>query len=150
MSKSIFYRLFRAGAIPKNVRARLAQEAVLLQEEGVCGSLTFRDFRAPGRVHRLKVQRFAGSLVLTRQHLLAFAWSMPVIGLSWQDAKIRALNGTVESGNTLCLSYDAALFNRDWSGIIEVRYRTSMAAAVLENLRRYAGAEKSGQPKPSS
>lgn len=139
MSKSIFYLVFRAGAVPKEARTQVAQEGLLLQEEGVCGSLTFRNFRAPGRVHALKVQRFAGSIVLTRQHLLAFAWSMPVIGLPWKDARIRALNVSVEAGKALCLAYDAALFNKDWSGDIEIRYRTSMAKTLLENIHRYGG-----------
>ncbi len=144
MSKSVFYRLFGAGAVPKDALEQVRREGVVLQEEGVCGSMTMRNFRAPGRAHGVKKQWFTGSIVLTEQHLLAFGWKLPVIGLAWNDPRIHALVGVLEKPNELRFSYDASEFNSDWSGQIEIRYRTPKARSILEHFQRRRGATDKG------
>lgn len=146
MSKSIFYRLFRAGAVPENAREQIFREGLVLKEEGVCGSLTMRNFRAPGRFHGVKKQWFTGSIVLTEQHLLAFGWKLPVIGLAWNDPRISAMVGVLEKPGELCFSYDASEFDKDWSGQIEIRYRTPLAPNILEHFQRRRSVGSKGVP----
>lgn len=47
------------------MRPVLAAEGIVLEDEGVSGSVTFRDFRAPGRRYSLRKSWFLGSLVVT-------------------------------------------------------------------------------------
>ena len=49
MSKSILYRLFGIGKIPEQYAIALKSEGVILFDEGLKGSVTYLDFRAPGK-----------------------------------------------------------------------------------------------------
>ena len=130
--KTLLYRLFRIGKIPKVVADQIQKEGVLLQDEGIGGSITFRNFRAPGRRHGWKRTWFTGSIVLTKDHFLAFNFSKPVIGLSWAEDALKELNCSLEKENILCVKFDASTFNEDWSGDVEVRFRTPLAKQILE------------------
>lgn len=131
MSKTILYRLFKAGRVPRKAEQQLAQENILLREEGIGGTVTLRQFRAPGKRYGFRRSWFSGSIVLTEQHFLAFQFATPVIGVAWQDARIIALQCSLEGTKTLCVKFDAATFNDDWSGDVEVRFRTPLAASIL-------------------
>ena len=130
--KTLLHRLFGAGRVPKGVMAQIEQEGILLQDEGIGGSITFRNFRGPGRRHGWKRSWFTGSIVLTKETFLAFNFSNPVIGIPWSDEKLKELNCSLENENVLCVQYDASTFNDEWSGDIEVRFRTPLAAQILE------------------
>lgn len=134
MSKTLLYRAFRIGEIPKAARPQIYREGVLLEDEGIGGTVTFKDFRAPWKSYSRKRSSFSGSLVLTNEHLLAFKYSKPILGVKWTDEKIRCLNCSVENGQTLCVQFDASTFNRDWSGNIEVRFSTPMAQSFLDGI----------------
>lgn len=137
MSKSLLFRLFGTGKIPKDAVAQIQKEGVVLQDEGIGGSLTFRNFRGPGRRHGWKRTWFTGSIVLTREHVLAFAYGRTIIGVSWVDDKRKALHCSLEKDDVLCIKYDASTFNDDWSGNIEVRFRTPLAARFLATINQY-------------
>jgi hypothetical protein len=114
------------------------QEGVVLLEAGLKGRITFRNFRAPGRYHGWRRQWFSGSIVLTRQHLLAFAYSKPLIAVAWSDRKTRRLKCEVEGQEKLSLQYDASVFNEDWSGIVTILYSTPMAQEIARQIRKLA------------
>ena len=136
MSKSLLYRLFKSGTIPKSARSQILKEGVLLQDEGIRGSITFKNFRAPGRYHGWKRSWFSGSVVLTRKHFLAFGFSSSLIGIAWDDARIKELDCSIEKKNTLCIRYDASTFNEDWSGTIECRYSSPHAHEFLRIIKQ--------------
>ncbi|MEJ7848655.1 MAG: hypothetical protein WKF92_11275 [Pyrinomonadaceae bacterium] len=48
MSKTFLYRFFGIGGIPTNVRAEIEREGVVLFDEGIRGTVTYINFRAPG------------------------------------------------------------------------------------------------------
>ena len=48
MAKSLLYRLFGVGKLSKEVVDNLNREELLLMDEGIGGSMTYRDFHAPG------------------------------------------------------------------------------------------------------
>ena len=110
-----------------------------MQDEGIAGSVTFRNFRAPGRYHRWRRTWFSGSIVLTREHFLAFQYSKPIIGVPWKDERMNALRCSLEDENTLCVGFDASTFHDDWSGDVEVRFSTPMAGVFLETIERNTG-----------
>ncbi len=136
MAQTLLYRFFKIGKIPEVSMEQIQKEGVVLLEQGLGGSITFRNFRAPGRRYGWKRRWFSGSIVLTNQHLLAFAFSKPVIGIAWSDRKIRRLKTVVQDNNTLSIKYDAADFNKDWSGEMELRYTTPLAISISQKIRK--------------
>ena len=110
MGKTLLYRLFGVGGLPREVEEQIEREGVVLRDDGIRGSVTFRRYRAPGRYHGWKRSGFTGSLVLTRQHFLAFKYSQPIIGVAWDDDKLAALDVRLESEETLCVSFEASVF----------------------------------------
>ena len=139
MNKTLLYRLFKAGRIPKDAVSQIRIEGVVLSDEGIGGSITFRNFRAPGQYSSWRRSWFSGSLVLTRKHFLAFRYSKPIIGVAWDDDRIKKLNCSLENKNTLCIQFDAATFHEDWSGEMEIRFSTALAHSFLNKIKRKFG-----------
>lgn len=135
MSKSLLYRLFGLGKIPGGLRAELEREGVLFMEEGLRGSATFRHFRSPGRRSHWRRTWYPSSLVLTKQRVLALAYSNPIIDVPLTDERLRRMQFTREEGDRLSVAFDASLFHDDWSGTIEYRFRTPLASRFIELLR---------------
>ncbi|MGK7933743.1 MAG: hypothetical protein AB4041_20255 [Microcystaceae cyanobacterium] len=136
MSKTFLYKLFKIGQIPKNYLSQIQCEGVVLKDEGIGGSITYRNFRASGRYHGWKRSWFTGSIVLTREHFLAFKYSETIIGLAWNESHINELNCYLDNENTLAVQFDASAFNKDCSGQITVRFSTPLAREILENIQR--------------
>src|ERR1041384_5705925 len=131
MSKSLFYRLFGLGRIPKLLNVTLHIEGIVVADEGVPGSVTYRDFRAPGRYSSWRKQGFVGSVVVTNNRLVALMYSNFAVNVPLTDERIRQLQISVE-GDRLLIAFDASLFHNDWSGTIEYRVRTSQAADMIK------------------
>ena len=135
MMKSLLYRLFGAGKIQEPLMAQLKSEGLLLMDEGIKGSVTYLDFRSPGRYSNWRRQWYTASIVLTRTRLLAFRYASEIINLPLADERLRRLQVSLEEGDTLCISFDPSIFHDDWSGTIEYRFRTPQAQAFIEALR---------------
>ena len=136
MTKTLLYQLFKIGRIPKNYLSQIQREGIVLKDEGIGGSVTYRKFREPGRYYGWKRSWFSGSIVLTRQHFLAFKYGETLIGLAWNEPQINELNCYLEQENTLVVEFDASAFNKDRSGQIKVRFSTPLARSFLDNIQR--------------
>jgi hypothetical protein len=136
MSKSIFYRLFGIGKIPPPLMAELQAEGLVVFDEGVKGSVTYRDFSAPGKRFLWKRQGFAASIALTKERLVAIAFSNFLINVPLTDERIHKLNYSVGSNGAWFVKFDASLFHADWSGTIEYRFKTDEAQRLMELLRK--------------
>ena len=132
MSKTLLYRLFGLGKVPTRHAPALRQEGIVLLDEGIIGSITFRQFIAPGRRHSWKKSWFLGSLVLTQQTFAAFGMRRPLVYIPLEDKRLSELRCSVTEGVTLFVTYDASLFNEKSSGIVECRFRTAKAQLFLE------------------
>lgn len=135
MKKTILYRLFGFGKVPVSYRPALESEGIILSDEGLPGTVTYRDFRGGGRYSNWKRQWYTASITLTGARLLAFRHSSPIIDVPVADERFRALAFSLEDEDTLLVAYDASLFHADWSGKIEYRFRTPLAPAFLDKLR---------------
>ena len=135
MSKTLPYRLFKLGVIPKDAKEQIQREGVVLQDEGIGGSITLKRFRAPGRYHGWRRNWFSGSIVLTRQHFLAFAYSKPVIGLPLNARQFKELQVSLENEETLCVQFDASTFQENASGEVAVRFSTPFAQDFLHRIK---------------
>ena len=129
--QSLLYRLFGVGRIPKLLNDTLHIEGIVVSDEGVPGSVTYRDFRAPGKYFSWKKQAFVGSVVVTNNRLVALMYSNFAVNVPFTDARIRQLQISVE-GDRLLIAFDPKLFHDNWSGSIEYRFRTSQAADIIK------------------
>ena len=136
MAKSPLYRLCGVGRIPAQVMSQLQGEGIVLCDEGVKSSVTYRNFSAPGKRFGWKRQWFPASIALTKTRLLALWYSNLIIDVPLSDERIRALHFSLESSGRLCVAFDAALFHPDWAGTIEYRFRTAEASRFLDSLHR--------------
>ncbi len=136
MGKTLLYRLFGVGGLPREVEEQIEREGVVLRDEGIRGSVTFRRYRAPGRYHGWKRSGFSGSLVLTRRHFLAFKYSRPIIGVAWDDERFAALDVRLENDETMCVSFEASVFQENASGDVEVRLSTPLARDASRQIAR--------------
>jgi hypothetical protein len=136
MAKSLLYRLFSAGKIPAPLMTELNAEGIVLIDEGVKGSVTYRNFSAPGRASSWRRQGFAASIALTKQRLVALAFSNFAINVPLSDQRLRAMHYSVAANGSLCVTFDASLFHADWSGTIEYRFKTPEAQRLLELLQK--------------
>lgn len=137
MSKSLLYRLFGLGKIPENERPALEAEGLVLVEEGIRGSITFRNFKAPWRRHSYRRSGFAGSIVLTEQRLVAYAFSKHVVNIPVNHPQFRKIEISVDKADRLCIAFEASDFHDDRSGSIELRFRTPQALHFAERIRSY-------------
>jgi len=135
MSKSILYRLFGLGKIPKDVVPIVEKEGILFKEEGIGGSATLRNFRKPGTRYGYKSTWFIGSIVLTNEHFLAFQWSTPVVGLAWKAEEMAELYCYLDDKKKFHVDFDAAKFNDAWSGDIEVKFSTEHGQEIIDIIR---------------
>jgi len=134
MRKSLLYTLFRLGRVPKQTLPVLESEGIVLLDEGLRGSVTLRNYRAPGRIHSYKNMIFAGSLVITEQRFAGFAFSKPLINIPLHDDRLRALELSAPRAGLLRVGFDAAVFDIQRSGRVECRFRTENAMSFLERV----------------
>ena len=136
MAKTILYRLFGVGKIPAQWRAAIESEGIVLIDEGIGGSVTYRDFRSPGRIASWKKSAFSGAIALTRTRLLALQFSSPVINVLLDDERLQQMKFSVEREDKILIAFNANLFHDDWSGTLEYRFRTPQAQAFVKSLSR--------------
>ncbi len=107
----------------------------MLLDEGIPGSITLRNFRAPGRIHGCKKTFFAGSLVVTQLRFAAFSFSRPMVNVPLRDPRLSLLDTKVGPGNALMVKFDAHSFHEEWKGRVECRFTTSVADRFVQRLR---------------
>ena len=132
MKKTLQHRIFGWGSIPRQYAPALHDEGIILLDEGIGASITYKQFKAPGRYHSWKRNWFTGSIVLTERTFAAFALSRPLIYVALDHENISALDCAIEESGALLVRYDASAFNEEWSGTIECRFKTPKAHEFIE------------------
>jgi len=132
MGKSILHSLFGLGKLLKAMVPILRGEGIVLQDEGVTGSVTLRKFRAPGRIHSYKRSGFVGSIVVTESRFAAFSLSRPIINVPLEREKLKLLELSVPRDGLLLVKFEAGDFHDGWKGTVECRFSTHLARMFLE------------------
>src|SRR5437868_3788179 len=101
MSKSILYRLFGLGKIPAAQLARLQHEGIVLLDEGIPGTVTYRNFHRPRRYAAWRRQWYTSSIVLTSTRLFALAFSSPIIDVPNGDPRLNSMNFTLQDNGAV-------------------------------------------------
>jgi hypothetical protein len=130
--------LLGSGELPADLRAALAAEEHLVLEEGLPGSVTYRNFRAAGQFAAWRKNAVSGAIAVTDQRLVVWAGRFKHIDLP-HDHPVRAgIKVAAERADRICFGYDAGATNTSISGQVEVRLRTRQAADIAGLLGRLA------------
>jgi hypothetical protein len=119
-----------SGRLPADVRAAIAAELLMLLEEELPGTVTYRNYRTPERYSKLRRKAVMGSIVLTDRRLLVCADRVKHVNVPHHDPLRAGIKVTVDQPDWICVSYDAGAGNPDRSGRVEVRLRTARASTI--------------------
>lgn len=128
--KTILYKLFSLGKIYEPLLSRLKSEEIIASDEGIKCTLTYKNFRAPGRYSNWKRRWFSGAVALTKKRLILQRYSQPVINIELTDERFQKIKITLETEDTLLFEFEPNLFLEDSSGQIEWRCRTPHAKII--------------------
>jgi hypothetical protein len=123
--------LFGAGRLPKMVRDQVAGEDVLLLEEGLGGSITYRHYKAPGQRARLKKVGIAGAVCVTDRRLLVWGARGKLVDVPFDDERFRSIAIEAEAPDRVLFGWEASLFHDNRSGRVEVRLHPVPAEQIL-------------------
>lgn len=134
MKKSLLYRLFGYGKLPAKFAMTLEAEGIVLSDEGLSCSVTYRNFRGGGRYSSYRRVGNVGAVVVTNKRLAAFQGENAVIDIEFTDERLRKIAFSIEPNGALLAAFDASLFHDDWSGSLEYRFKTRLAQGVIDRI----------------
>ena len=126
---------FGMGKIPSQERIRLEEEGIILIEEGVTGSVKFRNFKDSMHYIFWKKKLIYGWLALTEKRLRLYGnigvvnVDLPLDHPAFGQVMIEAVKDSL-----LEISFDIASFMPKSSGQITLRYRTDQAREFIEKM----------------
>jgi hypothetical protein len=134
MKKTILYRLFGYGSVPKKLRPVLENEGVVVLDEGVGGWFVTKHVNGPGKRYRDRTEGFTGCLVVTKARVVCYTYGKRQINISVGDPKIAHLYVDTPTEQKLCLSYESSELREGWLGVVEFRFNTDKARKFRDAL----------------
>ncbi len=126
---------FGSGRLPEDLRGELlASGDVVLLEEALLGSVTYRRYRGPGRRSSWAREAVRGAIAVTAGRVVIWAGRVKHVDVPRPSSHLAALEVTTERQDRLCVAYDAGAFNPNMTGRVKVRLRTPQAARIAELL----------------
>ena len=138
MAKTFLYRFFGIGKLPQTLVDEFAREGILFIDEGVRGTITYKNFRGGGRVSNWKRRWFGGAIILTKKRIIGYHIRNRIMDVPLDDPRLKKMEFALEEPETLAVAFDADLFQPDWKGRIEYRFRTSFANQILQYVTNLA------------
>ena len=132
MSKTLLYRLFRIGRLPREQRARLEAEGLCCIDEGVSIAMSWRRYREPGRYIARRRQNATGSVALTQRRLFLYVFSQPLLDLDLADPAADRLAVDRPAPETLSISLNAEDFRPGCSGQMTCWLSTPQAELLFD------------------
>ncbi len=126
-----FLRMFGAGLLPPEGHGLIDPDRNPLVTESMTGSITFRNFRAPGRYSLYRRQWFLGSLAVSKSRIVAYRYRSQVVNIPFDDVRIRQVHFSFEQQDRFLIQFDASLFQPSSSGEVEIRFTMPDAADVV-------------------
>jgi hypothetical protein len=132
---SFLRRLFTgSGEMPGDVRNSIASDQLLLVDEGLPGSVTFRHLRAPGRRAAFRKTAVSGGFALTARRLVVWAGRHKQIDVPLDHPLWREIDIDEDEPGRVCFAFELGAFSDKRSGRMELRFRTAKAARLRELL----------------
>ena len=123
--------LIGSGTMPDVLAAALVADGLVLLEQGLPGSVTYRHYRAPRQYSSYRKVAISGAVGISAHRLIVW------------DGKLRQIDVPIsliaDSGVTIAethpgrvsFQYDAGRFSPERSGSVEVRLRTAQAGRIV-------------------
>lgn len=149
MKKSILFKLFRVGAIPRKQRPVLELEEIIVADEGMGGWLITKNVKGPGKRFINRAEGFSGWLAITKKRIVCYTYWKRQINISLEDPKIYQISVNVPREKLLSLSCESSVFRDGWSGSIEFRFKTEKAQQfynVLKSIGMHTFSHERGDP----
>lgn len=124
--------LFGSGRLPRMVRGQVAGEDVWLLAEGLTGTLTFRNYKAPGKRSKLRKVGVAGAVCVTDKRLLVWGARGKLVDVPREDERFAQIEVSAEEAEKALFAWEAGLFHDNRSGRVEVRLHPLQAERVVE------------------
>jgi len=137
LRKSLLYKLFRIGGIPKKVRPVLESEGILVCDEGIRGWIFMKNFRAPGKRFKYRRAGFAGFLAVTRKRVIAYTYWRPIINIGLDNSRISEIELELEKPGKLVIAFESSAFHPEMEGRIEVTFYTAAAGEFYKLIRSF-------------
>jgi hypothetical protein len=150
MKKTLLYRLFGLGRIPRQVRPVVASEGIVVADEGIGGWLITKHVNGPGRRHRNRAEGFTGCLVVTKKRILSYTYGRRQINISVDDPRVTELQVALPKAQTLSIAFESAVFREDWRGVMEFRFNTERAQLFHDALRSIGARGSAFGPPPAA
>lgn len=141
MAKTLLYRVFGIGKIPKKLRPVLGDEGIEVADEGISGWLISRSVDGPGKRFRRRAEGFSGCLVVTKKRIICYSYGRRQINIALDDPRISELIVYPPKPDTLSLAFESSAFHEGWKGLMEFRFRTDLSRKFYTALVT-AGAQK--------
>lgn len=134
MKKTLLYRLFGFGSIPKKLRPALEREGVIVSDEGIGGLLVLKHVNGPRKRYRHRTEAFSGCLVVTKSRVICYTYGKRQINISVEDPKLVNLYVNTTNEQKLFLSFESSNFRTGWEGVIEFRFNTDKVFLFYDTL----------------
>ncbi len=132
MLLSALRRWTNLGKFPPEADDFANQSNVIIAADQLPSSITYRNFRAPGRSSSWRRQWFLGSIAVLQDRLIAYQWSNRIINIPFSDERIQSIQLVAESLDKLLITFEASLFHENWKGTIEFRFSDVDAHAMRD------------------
>ena len=134
----IFGRLLLGtGKLRPELRAALESEGLVLLEEGLPGSIRYRNFKAPGKRFHRKVTAERIGLGISERRLAVYCRSgrVKLIDTAFSEPRLSAVEVSLRNPETVSIriDYDRVEVPKV-SGEIEIRVTTPKAPHLVEQL----------------
>jgi hypothetical protein len=149
MKKTILYRLFGLGSVPKNLFPVLEQEGIIVLDEGIGGWFIAKHVDGPGKRYRHRSEGFSGCLAVTNKRVICYAYRKCEINVSVKDPTIPNIYVDVSNERRLSVSFESSVFRDGWKGVIVFGFDTEKAYLFRDALVSI-GARRGAPPDSNS
>jgi hypothetical protein len=127
-----------ADCLSDDLHAALVAEGLLMLEERLRGSITYRRYREAGSSERIRFQKNAikGAIGVSSRRLVVWVSGTKHIDVPLTHPLRPAVEVRADGEDRVCFAYTAETFRTDRTGEVEVVLRTPRAARVVELLTR--------------
>jgi hypothetical protein len=137
MSKSLLYKLFGIGKLSNQQKLFLKKEKCILCEEGIKTSVTYTDFKAPGKHFRKKKEWCITSMILTGKRFVSQRGHKNfLINIPLDDKRLKEIELTIDKIKNLIVSFEANLFHDNWEGKIKFIFNVENATIFLNEISK--------------
>ena len=134
MKKTILYRLFGVGSVPKKLRPVLEREGVVVLDEGIGGWFVAKCVDGPARRYRRRTEGFSGCLAVTNSRVVCYSYGKRQLDICVADPRIANLYVDTPTEQKLYLSFESSDFREGWQGVVVFRFTTDKAVLFQKAL----------------